>query len=289
MCRQPRPAVALQDCGHVRRVARRRGRGVCRSAGQVLELLARDGHDRSGHLPYVGHAVRARVRGIALAVPRARQTGDPAGVVHGDVDVDVVRGHRLEGFETALQQPTVIRRQVDGVDQLRAVAAVDDDGGGPGHRGQALADLDGLVEREGLLRVGRADARRPHGVDVDQESAPGENVRIAGRGATVGLDEPIARPGQQVGVDGVQRVVRPAIRPQVRQCVGDRVDPAVFEVAGLRVLPGRAGVHRAEDTDLEDVPGGEQPAQERRDGAWVSHGDRLFGIGLASVREYAVQ
>ena len=101
----------------------------------IKELVRRDCHNILWYGDDFRHSVRTRWDTVAFAVLRAGQSPNPCRVMNGEVDFDRIgRGFRHFRNHT-LNQSAVIRRQVNAVHELSAVAGVRHNWSGPAERG----------------------------------------------------------------------------------------------------------------------------------------------------------
>ncbi|KAF5033340.1 hypothetical protein DSECCO2_607780 [anaerobic digester metagenome] len=133
---------------------------------------------------------------------------DPGGVVVRGIDCcAIVREEGVESRESALHERgrCLVVRKVDPVEEVGAVPGVCPDG----FREPLLRKVSGDPARGGdgciVLGVGRGDAARPDGVDIDREPAAADDVGI-GRGRVSPGEaqlDPVRPPGEEGGVWGV--------------------------------------------------------------------------------------
>ena len=164
-----------------------------------------------------GHAVRPLGGVLPLAVPGPRQPHRRLGRRHflvddGHVVVELVR----QGVEQ-LPHQRAIHRQLDGVDQLHAVAAVDHQGLGPALLSKPSLYLVALFHRRQLLLLGSRDILGfPFRVNVDQQTLTFGDQAVVGRAGVRAELVPRPAPGlvvEGIAVDRVGRDVDPSGKP----------------------------------------------------------------------------
>ncbi|MPN45755.1 hypothetical protein SDC9_193326 [bioreactor metagenome] len=86
---------------------------------------------------------------------------------------------------------------------MRAVAAVQHDRLRPADGRQIVADFARHGERRLMFRIRAGHAGNPFRIAVDQEPAPGHDVRVARRRLVLDRPDSVAGASQQIGIDRV--------------------------------------------------------------------------------------
>ncbi len=158
----------------------------------------------------------------------------------GAVDLHSLAVEALgQGQEDALHQAAVVRRQVDGVEGMVAVAGIAEDRGRPPPRAEVIPHAENHFVRRGLLGIRRADLAVAYRVGVNEHPAAADDVPVCGQLAFVGPIDAVGAPGQEIRVDRV----------------GDEVDPG----SGLRNPQGGTG-HVRQVVGIEKTRFGMWPA-----------------------------
>ena len=160
--------------------------------------------------------------GVALHDLGAVDLGDSGRVADLGIDAHgLIAKPEIEGLQHALDQLGRIGvvRQIDRIEQVRPVSAVGEIRRGPAEFVRELrGDPVGQRDRRRVLVRARGNPARSDRIEIDQQPAPAQDVRIAGRGFGA-LDRVVLRAGQEHGIHRVERGVNPrqfSVEPQRR-------------------------------------------------------------------------